>query len=472
MNRTRISPASTRRLLSFHDLSLTCAALAFCLATAGGIAAQETGADAEERASKTEASGTEAQEFEGLIRGYTVPVDPDAKPGVPEPESAKPESKKPRPTEPEPKSKSTKLAAAEMGLSSRADPQVIPTAATEVLPSRRLAGGELASIEAMLASQQQEIAHLRSRLLRAERRGGPAGDAAYFATYDSVLVQPIQSNSTAFVLESGYDHHHVLFPWKIEHSPRVQFGRETADGDLGWRVRYWQFRHTQSLEGSESTGLIPAFDEAIVGYLGEDGDITVGLDFIESGNFHSHIRTDVIDWELQRSLLKWVDLYAGLRYAKIAQQYSADTDAGDVSAHSEFRGIGPTVALRFRHVLPVKVLSLFANVRGSLLYGQKEYGVVDDLNLFPQYLNSIDPRSYDEGVDSFAGNAELQLGLQLKPRHWLALRVAMEAQHYADVGGPNPTAVFVGLDRGVSSDGPLDDDLSFLGLSASTELRW
>ena len=62
-------------------------------------------------------------------------------------------------------------------------------------------------------------------------------------------------------------------------------------------MRYWQFRHSNSFDANNANGLIPTGNEGIAGYLSEDGDITVGLDFIEEGRFLSSVRTDVIDWE-------------------------------------------------------------------------------------------------------------------------------------------------------------------------------
>ncbi len=106
-----------------------------------------------------------------------------------------------------------------------------------------------------------------------------------------------------------------------------------------------------------------------MGYLSEDGDITTGLAFITAGTFHSNVRADVIDMEMQRNVAAPLDLYAGLRYAKIAQHYNAVTDQGTTNAYSEFRGVGPTVALALNHALPLNRLSAFANARGSLFAG-------------------------------------------------------------------------------------------------------
>jgi hypothetical protein len=81
-------------------------------------------------------------------------------------------------------------------------------------------------------------------------------------------------------------------------------------------------------------------------------------------------------------------------------------------------------------------------------------------------------RSYADGANTLASNAEMQIGIRYAPADWLALTVAFECQTYGNVGGPNPTGVFTGPDSGLAGDGPLDDSLSFAGVTVGTELTW
>lgn len=330
-------------------------------------------------------------------------------------------------------------------------------------------GYQIASMQAQLAQQNHELSQLRSQL-----NSPLAGDKGrLFATYESVLVQPVFSNNVALITEQSEDvYSQVMFPWQIEHSPRVQFGYENDGGKLGWRVRYWQFRHNESLEANEANGLIPTGADAYVSYLVEDGDPTVGLAIFEEGVFQSRLRTDVIDLELQRSVSSPIDVYAGLRYARIDQAYAAETDRGMVVAQNEFRGLGPTVAMRWEHRLPLDRLSVFMTARGSMLFGQKEFSAIDDFLEIEQRLNDIDTRSGDDGVNAMITNAELQLGMRYMPVKWMVLSCAVETQHFGDVGGANPVAVFAGPDGGISTDSPMDDNLGFLGLTVGAELRY
>ncbi len=105
------------------------------------------------------------------------------------------------------------------------------------------------------------------------------------------------------------------------------------------------------------------------------------------------------------------------------------------------------------------------------LLGHKEFGVVDSVNNMSQSLGTIDLRSFDDGANTLVSNAEMQVGMRFSGE-WYALSVAMEAQYYDNVGGPNPPAVFTGPDSGLTTDSPLDDALGFMGLSVGSEFYW
>jgi len=332
---------------------------------------------------------------------------------------------------------------------------------------------QLADLQSQLSAQNMEISQLRLQLnspLSVPVRNAPR----YYAAYESVIVQAVQSNSSAFIVETDDGYSQVMFPWKLEHSPRVEFGVMPAAGKLGYRLRYWQFDHTTAFRADAANGLIPVGNWATVGYLAEDGDIVGGVGFIDEGNFSSSIRTDVIDMEVSRTLSSPIDIFAGLRYARINQSYSALVNESTVNpesvfANTEFRGIGPTAAIGFTHRLPLNRLSVFADARGSLLFGNQEFQTTDTVNNLSQSLNGVSVEGWSDIANAMATNAEIQFGIQYVPTNWLSMRVAMEAQHFGGIGGSNPVAVFTGADNGLTTDSPLDDDLSFFGLSIGFE---
>ena len=333
---------------------------------------------------------------------------------------------------------------------------------------------EFSLLRSQIQQHEQELAELRSRTSNGSnsRRKAVPPPQVWFASYENVLVQPIQSNDTALIVETATGFTHVPFPWLLTYSPRIQFGLEGADDKLGWRIRYWHFDATKSFDANAANQLIPVGREATVGYLSEDGDITTGLAFIESGTFSSRIRANVIDWEIHRKLVEPVDFYAGIRYAKLAQNYLAVTDQGNAEASSQFRGLGPTVALGINHLFPDRRFSMFANLRGSLLFGQKDYGVSDTVNNIHQDIGAINTRNFKDGIDTLVTNSELQLGAQFNPAKWFVASVALEAQYFSNVGGPNPSAVFLGPDSGIAGGNPNMESLSFVGLNIGTQFMW
>lgn len=323
---------------------------------------------------------------------------------------------------------------------------------------------QMMNLEQRLARQESELARLQA---------GPSRPGKLFARYESVIVQPVQSNQTALIVQTGDEEFAtVMFPWEMEHSPRVTLGYEPASNRVGWQLRYWQFDHSQSFVASEDNGIIQAGWRADVPYLVEDGDVALGVQLFEEGTFTSSVRTDVIDLEVSRNLIQPVDAFIGLRYGKFSQSYSAVTDEGSVNAITEFRGLGPVMALRLRQTLPLERLAMFGTLRGAMLYGQKDFLGRESNFGNTQHVNGIDLRSYDEGVNSFAGSLEMQVGIEYIITDHFTTFVAFEGQHHSSVGGVNPPATMEGRDGDVTGDSVLDDDLSFFGVTTGVQLQY
>lgn len=328
---------------------------------------------------------------------------------------------------------------------------------------------QLAELNSLVNQQQQELRLVGSQL---NVKNNPAGVYKLFGNYEHVLVQPIQANNTGLIVETATGFSHVGFPWTIGYSPRVEFGLRGAKELMGFRTRYWHLDHNSSFTANAANGLLPVGRQGTVGYLSEDGDITTGLAFIESGTFFSKVKADIIDVELQRELTERVNFYAGIRYGKLTQIYNANTDQGIVNAAAEFRGFGPTVALQVNHQFSAQRVSIFGTMRHSLLFGHRDFLVVDNVNNITQTIGSLDVRNFEDGADALSNVSEIQFGARVNPLTWLALTVAIEGQLFTNVGGANPTAVFVGRDNGIAGDSPMDDSLGFIGLNVGSEIFW
>ncbi len=327
---------------------------------------------------------------------------------------------------------------------------------------------QLAELNSQMNAQQQELQYFRNELNLRNKR-----TMVYklFANYEHVLVQPIQANNTGLIVETANGFSHVGFPWTIGYSPRVEFGLRGSQ-NIGFTTRYWHLDQNTSFTANAANGLLPVGRQGTVGYLSEDGDITTGIAFIESGTFFSRVRADVIDFELQKELSENVNFFAGLRYAKLVQLYRATTDQGNASSTAEFRGYGPTVALHLTHRFATPRVFVFGTVRQSLLFGHRDFRVSDSVNNITQTIGSLDVRNFEDGADALSHVSEIQVGTRLTPLEWLAVTVAIEGQLFTNVGGANPTAVFIGRDNGLAGDSPMDDSLGFIGLNVGTEIFW
>ncbi|MEL7263715.1 MAG: Lpg1974 family pore-forming outer membrane protein [Planctomycetota bacterium] len=329
-------------------------------------------------------------------------------------------------------------------------------------------------LQIQIDNLQRQLSQQRSRLnsLNQGSLGSGISRREFFATYESVMVQPLQANDSALLVEPANDQYtHIEFPWELAHSPRIQFGSLATGDQLGWRVRYWQFRHGISFRADATNGLVPAGRDAHVGYLSENGDITLGLEELTEGNFYSNIRTDVIDLEWQRQIADPLNIYFGIRYGKILQHYLADTDVGIARSRTQFRGVGPTLALQLDHPLPIDNFVFFANGRGSLLYGNRTMHVSDTSNNIAQSMGNSDLRNYD-GANTLATNLELQVGVRCDLASWWNMSVAFETQHFGNVGGPNPIGLFTGTDFGLATGDPRDDSLGFAGVAVASNWVW
>ena len=71
---------------------------------------------------------------------------------------------------------------------------------------------QLADLQSQISSQHMEIGQLRSQLKSPlDFQGRPA--SRYFASYESVLVQPVQANLSALIVETDDGYSQVMFPW-------------------------------------------------------------------------------------------------------------------------------------------------------------------------------------------------------------------------------------------------------------------
>ena len=160
------------------------------------------------------------------------------------------------------------------------------------------------------------------------------------------------------------------FQYSYYATPLVWFGFVGECG-LGARTRFWLFDQssTTSLNNDGNATFISA---APLNYLNSSstaGDVLT---------FTSSLDMDVVDFEVTQTFelgLMEGQLSAGGRYTRIEQSYShveSPLTALDDAVLSEqaFNGFGPSIGAEVRRAVGYNGLSLYANGRGSILFGR------------------------------------------------------------------------------------------------------
>ena len=139
--------------------------------------------------------------------------------------------------------------------------------------------------------------------------------------------------------------------FKFETTPRFWLGYVTQSG-LGFRVQYWEFRHSAQTQFVDPLGLV-----------------TLG----------GAMRFRTFDWEVTQQLnyRKWrMLMFGGFRYGEIRQSESLDVlgTLATLQQSQAFNGIGLTGGANLNRALfNTQSFSWYTNMRGSLLYGDRSY---------------------------------------------------------------------------------------------------
>ena len=290
-------------------------------------------------------------------------------------------------------------------------------------------------------------------------------DGGFYASWEHVFVTPYFGQNTAAVIVGPGSASRVQeFDWDIEYSPRFEIGNVDACDGTGWRARYWHFEHSNSasfgVPAGVSVTIAPgAFDSGIIGFA---GDTVTAV--------HS-LRMSVLDLEwLKRDITEdgGFTASAGVRYVRMDQHLRgrrvlAGVQVENLSQHHDFEGIGPTIAAEYLTRFDCSYWGAFINGRGALLYG--ESNVRGDRRVGGVIMNNTS----DSNDQDLMSVVELQIGLDYRRPsgcHEMFLRVALEAQYWANAGSASAGQAPVG------DANAQDTDLGFLGVTIATGLDW
>ncbi|HEY4312385.1 MAG TPA: Lpg1974 family pore-forming outer membrane protein [Pirellulales bacterium] len=137
----------------------------------------------------------------------------------------------------------------------------------------------------------------------------------------------------------------------FETAPRFWLGYVTKSG-LGFRVQYWEFRHSSDTEFLDPVGLVA---------------------------FGGAMRFRTFDWEVTQQIdfRRWRMLaFGGFRYGEIRQSESLNVlgTLATLQQSQAFNGIGLTGGVNLnRSLFNSKSFTWYTNTRGSILFGDRSY---------------------------------------------------------------------------------------------------
>lgn len=276
----------------------------------------------------------------------------------------------------------------------------------------------------------------------------------WLAGADLVLLRPHFNHNPAFTVmqsdgasfESFTD---TNFEYDLGLSPRVWLEYQAAS-EIGVRTQFWYFdQSANAASASPPANGLGQITHPEFGAVDISTSIPTDRFAADSG-----LKAYYVDVEMtKRGSFGCWDLIgsAGLRYGSVEQRYAArllngaGTLAGSLDFDHRLEGIGPTFAVETRRPLGAN-LTLFANARGSLLFGQNKatFAGGEDLDLLTPFRTS-----YASSQEDILPIGEIQLGAEWRSPKSAAgqffVRSAFETQFWSGAGNASSLEGNLGL---------------------------
>lgn len=282
-----------------------------------------------------------------------------------------------------------------------------------------------------------------------------------YAGYKFLLVKPQMKESFEATILNPVAGTTTLIPldYSFNATPNVWLGYK-LDRSIGARVTYWGFDHDGNnqtlvsdgvnLPGATATTVI--FPAAIIAPA--PGDVLQTQNSLKVQTIDAE---GTIDTRLHSTELT---LGGGLRFASTHQQMNAVASRlgfpiGQLDWTRDFDGFGPTLSANATHPI-FGGLSAVGNVRGSLLYGEKNLNrtVVGDVTPAPVAGSPIVGLN---NADEVVAAGDLGIGLryttQINQQADVFVQGTFEGQLWTEAGAPTLTFLGfqgIGLALGVS----------------------
>jgi hypothetical protein len=336
------------------------------------------------------------------------------------------------------------------------------------------------TLSAELAAMSSRLAAVEGQMQTMTASGGPAADCAcpsaccdcgWYVGVGGYVLEPSWTSNPAFARSAAVggvaQTTQTDFAYGLSFAPLFWIGYR-GESCLGFEARGWWFDDEERIELTNPGGGVAINSAAPLGIRNTSttaGDVLA---------FGSSLEIDVLDllgtYQAQFAM-GTLDLAAGIRYARVEQQYFHVEDPAAsalvdrvFSAHS-FEGVGPALALRGR--APVgPSLALLADLRYSVLFGdfdQRARNIADNVVIANRF----------HSTDDFLSIAEIELGAEyLVPlaRVDLVLDGAFVAQVWQGAGNSaNNDGITVLVDPEVADK---NADLALFGFRLGAAVRF
>ena len=253
-----------------------------------------------------------------------------------------------------------------------------------------------------LATLEREVAELKAQ--SGTSSGTAATEDCPCPTWETgaelTLLRPeIGSLAIHNFIQNEFD---VTPSYDLDAAFRVWIGREAANG-LGWRVSFWQFKDSASLQFPS------ALENAVL-----DSDLN-----LYAVDFEVTRRVNFCGWDVLGSM--------GVRVGGVDTSASVSTTTINGAINDHFTGAGLTCSLASHQALGQSNWSVYGGFRGSLMYGMTRFDMNADITQFITFNGGLSGTIADQTVAAW----EMQLGLQYErcTRYGLLFgRAGVEAQ--------------------------------------------
>lgn len=310
--------------------------------------------------------------------------------------------------------------------------------------------------------------------------GGSCGGSGWHATADVgfMVLKPVWRSNPAIVLEPTDTSTQVLdFDFGPQFVPKISLGVVNCDG-FGGRINWWGFAESNTRRSPR----VAATDNRSAAPLGLSVDNDQAGDVLTA---HGKLNMNVWDFEALKTLEGdncSVTASGGLRYAHIAQRYDATNVAAltgsigndSVFSGNSFNGAGPTISLEGTYKPGRRGLFLYANGRGSVLFGKiKQRADVIQFETNGVTINNQDSATSSNEAIVSVGELELGAGWDREVRRThLFFRAGLVGQIWWAAGNSSRTNPL--LNEGPSGQGASisNNDLGLIGFSMTAGIRY